>query len=520
MSTSLWRTLSTFGCVLVVLLYGLFLYTPINVVNADIGRHIMNGQVILEQAANWKDVLYTNFYAYTHPDFPVINHHWGSGIIFALAQQFGGWSGLHVLFIALSIFSLLFFVDVSRKLTNVWLTLVMSLLMLPFIVQRLEVRPEAFSYLFIGYYVWLLYRVLSNELDRRWLWVLPAVQTLWANTHVYFVFGLFVIGIFGVPSLLRKDWPLFLLLLKVGLASALTSLITPFGLEGLLYPFVIFGNYGYEIVENQSVLFLENWGMEKPSFWLLRIWSAVVLLGIAEAVWRKRWQNDTQIPLFILGLTVTCLAWFALRNFTLFGLVLIPVGSVIAYRAWHSIQKDIPEDWEVAVPLGCATLALLVVGSQHVGGVQTAWARAQLGILPGNDDAIAFIKEHAVPQPIFNNYDNGGYLIHGLHPEYKVFVDNRPEAYPTAFFTEVYIPMQEDEVIWHQQLAKHDFQSIIFYYRDLTPWAQTFLKNRIEDAAWSAVYADQQNVILVRNVPEHQELINAYYIDKSIFSWQ
>ena len=44
----------------------------INLTSLDLGRHIKNGQIIWQD----KDVLYKNFYSFTEPDFPFINHHW------------------------------------------------------------------------------------------------------------------------------------------------------------------------------------------------------------------------------------------------------------------------------------------------------------------------------------------------------------------------------------------------------------------------------------------------------------
>ena len=74
---------------------------------------------------------------------------------------------------------------------------------------------------------------------------------------------------------------------------------------------------------------------------------------------------------------------------------------------------------------------------------------AQLGLLPKINAAADFYKTNKIQGPIFNNYDIGGYLIFHLYPE-KIFVDNRPEAYPTSFFQDVYIPMQENNDIWKE----------------------------------------------------------------------
>jgi len=51
---------------------------------------------------------------------------------------------------------------------------------------------------------------------------------------------------------------------KLGIVLILTglvSLLNPFFIKGLIYPFNIFKSYGYRIVENQSVWFLEKLGI-------------------------------------------------------------------------------------------------------------------------------------------------------------------------------------------------------------------------------------------------------------------
>ena len=504
----------------VLVLYAMFLCRPIQLSNADIGRHVMNGKLLLQSLSNWQPVLYTNMYSYTQPQFSVINHHWGSGILFALSQQLAGWVGVHVLFITVSVLTLWLFADTARRISSSGYTAVVAVLALPFIVQRLEVRPEAFSYLCIAGFLWVITAVLRGDITRRWLWVLPACELLWSNLHVYFPFGVFLVGIFGVPALLRKDWALFRLFLYVGLACAFATILTPFGIKGALYPFTIFQNYGYTIAENQSVFFLENWGMQHTSFMLLRLWSAYIAFGVLQAVYQKKWLHDVQGPLYLFGVVALVLAWFALRNFTLFGLVLVPVGACILQNFWQSIRTHLQTEEQDIVRTCVTGIAVLCTGFVFWPHIKDAWRSVHIGLLPHAHAAATFMQEQGISGPIFNNYDNGGYLIYELFSKEKVFVDNRPEAYPSTFFTDVYIPMQEKNTIWNAQVQKHNFNAIVFYYRDQTPWAQTFLQQRIQDKEWIPVYADNEQLILVRDNEKNTAVIQKHAIDAASFTWR
>ena len=65
--------------------YGLFFMEKIDLTTSDLGRHIKNGEMILDGQFG---VLNTNFYSYTEPDYEFTNHHWGSGVIFYLFGKF------------------------------------------------------------------------------------------------------------------------------------------------------------------------------------------------------------------------------------------------------------------------------------------------------------------------------------------------------------------------------------------------------------------------------------------------
>jgi len=141
---------------------------------------------------------------------------------------------------------------------------------------------------------------------------------------------------------------------------------------------------------------------------------------------------------------------------------------------------------------------------------------AQLGLLPKINAAADFYKTNKIQGPIFNNYDIGGYLIFHLYPE-KIFVDNRPEAYPTSFFQDVYIPMQENNDIWKEAENKYNFNVIFFYLNDITPWAQKFLISRIDDPEWSPVFTDQYAIIFLRKNEKNNPIIEKYQISREKF---
>jgi hypothetical protein len=109
-------------------------------------------------------------------------------------------------------------------------------------------------------------------------------------------------------------------------------------------------------------------------------------------------------------------------------------------------------------------------------------------------------------------------MIFGLFPKEKVFVDNRPEAYPKEFFSQVYIPMQENEDLWKEESVKNKFNVIFFYRLDYTPWGQKFLINRIKDPAWAPVFIDKETIIFLQRNKQNTEVIKKYELPKEMFT--
>lgn len=461
--------------VVLVALYGLFLFHKIDLTSADLGRHIKNGEMVWQHP----EVLRANFYSSTYPDYPAINHHWGAGVIFWTLWKMGGIAAIQLLFIILSLGALLLFYLASARRAGVGLAGLVSLAALPIILVRGEIRPEVFSYFFAGLFFYLLS-------ERRWPWVLPVVQIFWVNVHIYFFLGPVLILFFLLESLRVDGFTSHgtKRLSMIFILTSAASLLNPFGLRGALAPFNIFNAYGYKVLENAPVWFLETL-FDDPVYTLFKIAAVILLLSFVLVAIKNR---RLPLPETLLAVMLTVMAWTALRNFAIFGFFLIPLlaGNTRALLG-NSLFNSRKTGLAVAV-LGL--VLLMQFGSGRELG---------LGSVPGNDAAAVFFKENNLREPIFNNYDIGGYLIYHLFPAEKVFVDNRPEAYPPEFFQNEYIPMQQNEAVWQKQAEKYGFRSIVFSHNDLTPWAQTFLAARAKDPLWRQAFRDERVVIFQKN---------------------
>ena len=503
------RVLAVLIPALLLVFYGLFLTHQINLVTADLGRHIKNGEVLLENTA----VLSTNFYSYTNPNFPVINHHWGSGLIFYYLWDLLGFAGVEIFFIIVSFATLaIFFLAIKNKAGTGLAALVSGLAVL-ILAERTEVRPEALSYLFAAILFFQLLRFRDspdNPRNIKALFFIPLIEILWLNTHIYFVLGPVIVGTFFVESLVANRAiakRLFLIMVLTFLAT----LVSPFGINGIIEVFTIFNNYGYQLVENQSVWFLERVIGGRPGLTLFKIIFFLTVASFLVPLFRKEWRKiEISSVLFTLGFGG--MAWFATRNMALFGFFAIPV--VVSnlkgfFQDLSQIEKRCVEIFAAFALVG----AILAAVSSGMLKYFPYWRSGGVGLEQSNSSAADFWKREGLRGPIFNNYDIGGYLIFHLFPQEKVFVDNRPEAYPADFFREIYIPMQENAETWKEADVKYNFNAIFFSYHDATPWGQAFLKARLNDVEWSPVFMDDKILIFLKRNKLNEPAIRKFELN-------
>lgn len=500
---------------------GFLMANKIDLATADLGRHLKNGEWFLEHR-NLQETdspLYANFYSYTEPEFPVVNHHWGSGILFFVLYRVAGFSGLSIFYIFVSLVTFLVLFWIALKESDFPIAFIFSLLLIPLMAERREVRPEIFSYLFSSVFFFLLWLWDKKKISSWWLFLLPVLMALWVNLHIYFFLGFIFIGIYLAAHVreiifsrlsdkeFRRKIRGLSVLVAVAVSSFLFSLVSPFGLKGLVYPFQIFKNYGYTIVENRSVSFVQNYGIINSNFFLIK--AVLILIGLGLILSMFAGRKKISIQYFILALLFGSLGWLAIRNFTLLGLFALPVlaanfGNVLSGEKDRAREEGL-------------TILLIVVFFLSVWAnckfVAHHWERVGIGFNPKVSAAVNFFKREKIGGPIFNNYDIGGYLIWYLFPHERVFVDNRPEAYSEAFFSQVYKPMQDDPAIFRKVDEKYNFNAIFFYRNDITPWAQGFFKKIAENENWAPVYRDDYAIIYLKKNEANKTIIEKYQIE-------
>lgn len=493
---------SALALVVLMLLFSLHTLTSIY---QDIGRHITVGRIIWETGS----IPHANLFSYTNRDFPFVNHHWLGGLILYWGDRLVGLSGL------IAVKSLLVALAFGLALAAAWRSRIalpavaIGLASIFTLVERTDVRPEIMSFVFLGWFLFVLYHSHLQATSYKLLWTLPLVQLIWVNTHIYFFMGpvlwvAFLVGkVFSAPNIksgLRSLITYHLSFITAAIAGA--TLMNPSGFHGAFYPLTMWSNYGYSIVENQTPFFLHAYNY--PIMTTVSVFMTVGLAAVSFIINRKNFrQNIDGLIVLIITAGLSCAM---IRNFPLLALCAIPI-----------FLRNIDESgWRIrsraGLALACAILVLIGVSTvTNQIYNQAGLTDRKFGfIVPtGPQQPIDFYRSAGIRGPLFNNFDVGSFLIWKL-PEEPVFIDGRPEAYPSDFIQHTYIPMQEDETIWRAQSERYGINAIFWNYNDITPWSQVFVKRIIRDPQWVQVYRGQSIMILVKNIPSNAAIIARY----------
>ncbi len=509
------RLLNILPFLLLSLWYAFFLFHHTDLTQGDLGRHLKNGEIIVSALTNHdfptlSKILHTNFYAYTEPTFPFINHHWGSGVIFYLLFTLGGFPLLSIWFALLSLATFYFFFTLGQKHAGTWLTGLTAIFLIPLIAERVQIRPEIFSYFFMGLYLFILSRYRAGELKPRYLLILLFTQLLWANLHIYSFFGFIILGLFFTEEFLsaRRAASLRHLASLFG-GFILVGLINPSGLTGLLYPLRIFDNYAFQIQENQSALTFARVFPWYPNAIIFKIAATIFIVTLITALIKKPTLIKNALVIFAAGTVL--MGWLAVRNWTLFALA--------ALAAWPLLINEIKPVKNVTNKyLWWSLLGIIIAITLIINRSRLPVTARELGLsaTPHSLDAATFVTTHHLAAPLFNDFNIGGYATWAAFPVLPPFTDNRPEAYSKSFFTDTYIPAQHDEAAWKTTDERYNFN--VIWYSFSNSDSLPFILERIQDPAWAPVFADTYSIIFLKRNPQNEMLIKQYEIPKDKFS--
>jgi hypothetical protein len=282
-------------------------------------------------------------------------------------------------------------------------------------------RPWLLTILFFILELHIVLQVRESQKYRQLAW-LPLISCAWANLHVQFVYGLFLLMLVAVEGwwrwwnarcdvLQRRARNLWTLTVIVCFAA---TLLNPY--------FARIYKVAYQLGTMPKVLnLISELGpipfRSLPDYLLL----LVALGAIATLAWRREVRP---FPWALLLWAILC-SFRSQRDLWLLAIV----GTVTIAAGLR--DQAVPKPRHSLLQSCCVTIgiALLIVAGYRVFGLSAGKLQQEIAAsFPTG--AVEFVKEKRLAGPLFNDYNWGGYLIWSL-PEMPVSIDGRAGLHGT-----------------------------------------------------------------------------------------
>jgi hypothetical protein len=447
----------------------------------DVWWHLKVGATLLS-THRWPS---TDPYSFTAHGSPWIAYEWLGDVLLAAVERAWGLQGLMALDLALAGAILLaLYALATLRCRNSKAAFVVCAVSLPLVYLSCSLRPQMLGYLFLVLTLIALERFREGRTGA--LWLLPVLFLVWVNTHGSFVIGLGALAVYMVSGLVHIHWGELrsrlwtsaerLRLELVALLSLVALTLTPYGTELCLYPLnVAFSqpvNVG-NIEEWQSMMFGAFFG---------KLFLALFLsFLLAQVILRPAWHLG-ELVLFFAGIVAACLHVRFVLVFVPFS---VPLLAVILAR-WIPPYRPGRDKYL----LNALLMALAVAG--------IVWffpSRAKLESIMQEKwpvRAVAYLKQHPVPKPMYNTYGYGGYLIWQLDGQNKVFVDGRADTYERVGVLADYLSIARLAPTTPFLLDAYNVQSCLLDREE--PLATLLTASR----GWRKVYSDKLSALFVR----------------------
>jgi len=392
------------------------------VIDPDIWWHLKVGDWIVEHLA----VPHTGILSRAAANRPWVAYSWGYEVLLSRAYA---WFGL----VGIGVFGALLTVAVAyavywmlhRLSGQFWLASIGTGVVCSAFLFDGSPRPFFFSVVLFAVTLTLLLEAQRCGRLEILYW-LPLIFLVWANLHIQFIYGLFLVGLFAGVNLVQRlaaalgFAPGFLLapnlpiaqLVAVFAGCVMATLVGP----NSYHPYQVV--YEYSKAKFTYSVIAE---LQPLSF---RYFSQYAELLIAAAgFYAVGWQRKLN-PFKLALLSVASAVAFRTMRDGWF--ICLPAAACVADFPASEVERDPPATWLERAGAVASFAVLLLVFLNPTDMTQRGLDRAISADYPVN--AINFLRRNPVPGPLYNNLNWGGFLMWYM-PEYPVAIDGRNDLY-------------------------------------------------------------------------------------------
>jgi len=299
-------------------------------------------------------------------------------------------------------------------------------------------------------------------------------MVLWANLYASCLIGLALIVPFAFEAVLEEAGTRAATLRQWGLfaaAAVATALITPYGFDGLVFPFRL---------------------MAMPSLMLVGEWSPTdfrlfqpLAFAVAAALYVLLSRGARIKPLRILViLTLLYLAVIHVRHHMLVGII----GALILAEPLGSALGVAPQAQRLRPIFRLVFVFAVVISVLCAWRLSLPFERGDGATTPAT--ALAKVPAALAKTPVFNDYAFGGYLIFN---DIRPFIDSRAELYGQDFISRYAAMIRPDKSALQAVLDKRHVRWTILAVDNPAVGALDTM------SGWHRLYADRWAVVHVRD---------------------
>lgn len=368
--------------------------------------------------------------------------------------------------------------------SNFWKALALTGVAMLAMAWVLPPRPGAVSVLFFALELHVLVSA-QRKGKPRLLWIIPAIFVLWANIHIEFVTGLFMLGIFCLEPLVRKlieiargmrtpldEYTRHLWI--TGIASGVAVMLNPYG------PYLLTSAFHYARDTKIYDVIVEFHAMHFRS---MNDWAVLALLMLAcFSLGRNRQFR------YAWSILLAWAAWMGFRSLREVWLVAIVSAVIIASPASEeeqALEKIVRTSPGMRLAVASTVLVVLMAGASY-------WSLSSKKLLQQVSEiyplgAVGYIHQNHLPGPLLNELSWGGFLIYAV-PEIPVSLDGRTNVHSQDEILRSF-PLWNGEAGWQNRPELQQANLIISNHQ----WPLAFLLR--SDPRFRIVYEDKTAVL-------------------------
>lgn len=489
----------------------------------DIFWHLATGRYIVEN----KVVPDKDVFGHITSGQEWIPFEWGWDVLSYGLYNIGGYNAI-LLFRSLT-FCFIFFLYyllLRNFKVNSFLSIAVLFVLLVAIMDRFSARPHilTYNYFMLTLYILISYKYLDKAKYRKWLYFIPLIFLLWANSHmgvlagglVLFIYTLSETLIYFKPSSfssveikaltkteLRNLW-------VISIVSALMLLVNPHGLSTYLY--------AYSHTKMKLLETVNEW--QNP-------FSSKIDLGFIVTLYK----------LFIFSGII--ILYYAYKKKDIFFALMFIAFAVYSARAIRfTVDYEIIMAFFIIVSLNYILTSIKSLQFRNI--LNSNALKAVLGIfiiyittqIPNNEiyekikyyrvsgwginsdfmpvQLFDFMKENKISGTPYNHFGTGGYLVWNF-PGEKNFIDSR--NLNDEIFNE-YNSIMMMQPGFEKKLDDRGVDYVIYLDPDLIRRPNDLkgiITNYLSNSKkWKLVFWDDKSMLFVKDVPKFAEVINKY----------